>query len=174
MPTPHPRAERRPRQRNRHPLLLLALLLGACAEPQAPTPERAEGTPPTLAAEPIAPPPPAPAAAPAPAIVPVEQSLRVTASAYNSLAAQTNAHPSLTAWGDTLKPGMRAIAVSRDLIPLGLGHGARVRIDGLEGEYVVRDKMHRRWSKKIDIYMGNDLAAARAWGRRQVTIHWQP
>lgn len=104
--------------------------------------------------------------------VPPENSLAVTASAYNSMRAQTNDNPTLTAWGDTLEPGMRAIAVSRDLIPLGLGHGAVVRIEGLEGEYVVRDKMASRWEKKIDIYMGNDVAAARQFGKRDLTIYW--
>jgi 3D (Asp-Asp-Asp) domain-containing protein len=103
-----------------------------------------------------------------------EESLLVKASAYNSLAAQTNDQPTLTAWGDRLKPGMKSIAVSRDLIELGLGHGVRVRIEGLAGEYVVRDKMARRWKKKIDIYMGEDVAAALAWGVREVRIVWAP
>lgn len=101
-----------------------------------------------------------------------DHSLEVTASAYNSTRAQTNDDPTLTAWGDTLEPGIRAIAVSRDLIPLGLEHGVTVRIDGLDGEYVVRDKMAARWDKKIDIYMGTDVAAAREWGKRDVTIYW--
>lgn len=102
------------------------------------------------------------------------QSMVVTATAYNSLPAQTTAkNPDLAAWGDRLKPGMRAIAVSRDLIPEGLGHGTRVRIAGLDGEWLVLDKMHRRWQRKIDIYMGTDVQAAREWGRREVTISWR-
>lgn len=100
------------------------------------------------------------------------QELEVTATAYNSLAAQTSGDPTLAAWGDRLVPGMKSIAVSRDLIELGLGHGAEVKIDGLPGVYVVRDKMAKRWKKKIDIYMGEDVEAARAWGKRQVVIHW--
>jgi 3D (Asp-Asp-Asp) domain-containing protein len=103
---------------------------------------------------------------------PNERSMVVTASAYNSLADQTNDRPNLAAWGDRLEPGMKAIAVSRDLIALGLGHDARVRIDGLPGEYRVLDKMAKRWSKKIDIYMGVDAKAARNWGVREVTIRW--
>ena len=75
-----------------------------------------------------------------------EHRLRVTASAYNSLPAQTDDNPSLAAWGDRLEPGVRAIAVSRDLIPMGLRHGTRVRIDGLPGEYRVLDKMGKRWT----------------------------
>jgi 3D (Asp-Asp-Asp) domain-containing protein len=101
-----------------------------------------------------------------------EHTLVVTASAYNSLESQTNSQPSITAWGNVLKPGMKSIAVSRDLIALGLGHNAVVRIEGFPGEYRVLDKMAKRWKKKIDIYMGNDARAAREWGVRKVTIHW--
>jgi 3D (Asp-Asp-Asp) domain-containing protein len=88
-------------------------------------------------------------------------SLEVTASAYTSNAAETDANPSLAAWGDTLKPGMKAIAVSRDLIKMGLSHGVKVSIKGFEGKYTVLDKMNKRWQKKIDIYMGLDTKTAR-------------
>lgn len=101
-----------------------------------------------------------------------ERELVVTATAYNSIASQTNSRPTLAAWGDTLVPGMKAIAVSRDLIPLGLRHEVEVEIDGLPGKYVVRDKMAKRWTRKIDIYMGKDVKAARKWGKRKVTIRW--
>jgi 3D (Asp-Asp-Asp) domain-containing protein len=103
-----------------------------------------------------------------------ERSLVVTATAYNSLRSQTDGNPSLGAWGDRLRPGMRAIAVSHDLLSMGLTRGAKVRIDGLPGEYTVLDKMGRRWRKRIDIYMGVDVHAARQWGRRQVRIRWTP
>jgi 3D (Asp-Asp-Asp) domain-containing protein len=104
----------------------------------------------------------------------VERTLVVTASAYNSLPKQTVGDPSMAAWGDVLEPGVKAIAVSRDLIELGLVRGTRVRIEGLPGEYAVLDKMARRWRRKIDIYMGDDVEAARAWGVREVRIHWRP
>jgi 3D (Asp-Asp-Asp) domain-containing protein len=105
---------------------------------------------------------------------PREQRLEVLASAYNSLAGQTVGEPAIAAWGDRLVPGMRAIAVSRDLLDAGLGHGTLVRIDGLPGEYRVLDKMAARWRRKIDIYMGTDVDAARAWGVRRVVIRWVP
>jgi 3D (Asp-Asp-Asp) domain-containing protein len=101
-----------------------------------------------------------------------ERALEVTATAYNSLPGQTEGDPTLAAWGDRLAPGMRAIAVSHDLIGLGLGRGAKVRIDGLPGEYVVLDKMASRWQRKIDLYMGMDREAAIAWGIRKVRIRW--
>lgn len=100
--------------------------------------------------------------------------LNVSASAYNSVPWQTTAKkPSIAAWGDELKPGMRAIAVSRDLIKQGLTHGARVKIEGMPGVYVVRDKMNSRWRQKIDIYMGKDISAAREFGiQHDLQISW--
>lgn len=103
-----------------------------------------------------------------------EVSLLVTATAYNSVADQTEGSPDLGAWGDKLKPGMKAIAVSPDLVEIGLVHGTHVRIEGLPGEYTVLDKMPARWKRKIDIYMGEDVSAARQWGKREVQIRWRP
>ncbi len=101
--------------------------------------------------------------------------IEVTAMAYNSVKSQTGpGDPTITAWGDKLKPGMKVIAVSRDLIAMGLTHNTKVRIEGLEGAYVVKDKMNKRWKKKIDIYMGKDIKAARRWGRRKVKITFTP
>jgi len=100
--------------------------------------------------------------------------LVVTATAYNSLPGQTAGDPAVAAWGDRLEPGMRAIAVSRDLLERGLTRGVEVEIEGLPGTYVVMDKLHRRWRKRIDIYMGTDREAARDWGKRTVRIRWRP
>ena len=99
--------------------------------------------------------------------------LHVTATAYTSHVNQTDSTPNIAAWGDRLRPGMKAIAVSRDLLnKYGLKHKQKVHIKGLEGEYVVLDKMNKRWRKKIDIYMGKNLRKAFKWGRRKVEIHW--
>lgn len=96
--------------------------------------------------------------------------ITVTASAYNSLALQGEGNVNVTAWGDTLVPGMKSIAVSRDLIRQGLTHGTPVAIEGFEGYFVVNDKMHHRWRNKIDIYMGIDKERAREWGRKKLKI----
>ena len=101
-----------------------------------------------------------------------ELSLKVAVSAYTSSVGETDSTPTLAAWGDTLKPGMKSIAVSRDLIELGLTHNQEVRIEGLEGKYRVLDKMNKRWKKKIDIYMGNDVKKARQWGKQERVIYW--
>ena len=102
-----------------------------------------------------------------------DKRLKVTATAYTSHVGQTDSTPNIAAWGDRLKPGMKVIAVSRDLLNVyGLKHKQKVRIKGLEGEYLVLDKMNKRWRKKIDIYMGMNKKKAFRWGRRQVEILW--
>lgn len=101
------------------------------------------------------------------------KSLHVTATAYTSHVDQTDSTPNIAAWGDRLYPGMKSIAVSRDLLKIyGLKHKQKVRIKGLKGEYAVLDKMNKRWTKKIDIYMGMDKRKAFKWGRRKVEILW--
>jgi len=103
------------------------------------------------------------------------KTMDVTATAYNSVESQTKkGDPITAAWGDKLKPGMKAIAVSRDLLKVeGIEHGTRVKIEGLPGRYKVLDKMNKRWQKKIDIYMGTDVQKAREWGKQQVQISWK-
>ena len=103
----------------------------------------------------------------------VWDSIRVTATAYNSIPSQTTLlNSNITAWGDTLHPGMKCIAVSRDLIRMGLKHNTMVRIDTSSQIYLVKDKMHTRWRKKIDIYMGVDRAKAFEWGRKKVQLYY--
>lgn len=124
----------------------VASLVAACASVSPPAPGRGDARP---------------------------RELEVTATAYNSVPSQTQGEPTLTAWGDRLRPGMKAIAVSRDLIAMGLDHGVEVEIEGLPGVWVVRDKMAKRWRRKIDLYMGNDVEAARQWGKRTLIIRWR-
>jgi 3D (Asp-Asp-Asp) domain-containing protein len=134
----------------RHPALLVvgALVLAGCATRE-----------------------PAPARAPAPPAGPRE--LEVSASAFNSLPGQTDAEPRVTASGERLRPGLRALAVSRDLERDGLVFGTTVEIDGY-GEWVVLDRMAPRWRRKVDLYMGEDEAAAKRFGERSVRIRWRP
>jgi len=101
------------------------------------------------------------------------QELVVTATAYNSLPDQTSGNPTVGAWGDRIAPGMKVVAVSRDLLAAGLQRGTALQIEGLSGEYVVLDKTAARWHRRIDIYMGVDRDAAVRWGKRTVRISWQ-
>jgi 3D (Asp-Asp-Asp) domain-containing protein len=100
--------------------------------------------------------------------------LKVTATANNSFPSQTSKiHPGITAWGDSLRPGMKIIAVSKDLIALGLDYNTQVKIQGDTSIYLVKDKMHSKWKNRIDIYMGKDKEKALKWGRKKITIHYR-
>jgi len=102
-----------------------------------------------------------------------KRKLRVTATAYSSHARQTDSTPFLAAWNNRIRPGMKIIAVSRDMLTrYGLRNGSKVRIGGLSGHYTVRDKMNKRFKKRIDIYMGIDRRKALKWGRRSVMLYW--
>ncbi|MCB4764067.1 MAG: LysM peptidoglycan-binding domain-containing protein [Sulfurovum sp.] len=99
--------------------------------------------------------------------------LRVIATAYSSHGDQTDSTPFLAAWNNHLRPGMKVIAVSRDLLyKYGMRNGTRVKIVGLPGYYRVRDKMNKRFKRRIDIYMGINRRKALKWGRRNVVICW--
>lgn len=98
---------------------------------------------------------------------------RVIATAYTSHIGQTDDTPFMAAWNNRIAPGMKIIAVSNDLIwKYGLTNGKRVKISGLEGTYIVRDKMNKRLKNHIDIYMGTNRKKALEWGRRSVYIYW--
>ena len=137
------------------PLLMLSFLFLGCGK-ESPTPEKSKSSK---------------APKPKPKIQ-KEHVLRVTASAYTSCRRETDSTPYLAAWNNRLKPGVKSIALSRDLLKMGLKNGSYVTIDGLKGKYKVLDKMHKRWKKKIDIYMGCNRKKARRWGKRKVTIRW--
>lgn len=98
--------------------------------------------------------------------------LTVKVTAYNSLAYQTSPNPEIAAWGDSLKPGMKCIAVSRDLIKLGLTRNTPVKLHGFEGIFLVKDKMHGRKKNQIDIYMGVDKKKAKRWGVKHLKIQY--
>jgi len=99
--------------------------------------------------------------------------IRVTATAYTSHPGQTDNTPFLAAWNNRIRPGMKIIAVSPDLIrKYGITNGTRVKISGLPGVYTVRDKMNKRLRNHIDIYMGTDRRKALRWGRRRVILYW--
>ena len=102
----------------------------------------------------------------------VWKEISVKATAYNSLVYQTSSNPSIAAWGDSLKPNMKCIAVSRDLIKLGLKHNTPIKIEGLDSIYLVKDKMHRRKRNQIDIYMGKDVKKAKEWGVKRLKIKY--
>ena len=102
-----------------------------------------------------------------------KRKIRVVATAYTSHRGQTDKTPFLAAWNNHIRPGMKIIAVSPDLIKkYGLTNGVKVKILGLPGYYVVRDKMNARLRNHIDIYMGVNKRRALQWGRKRIVLYW--
>lgn len=109
----------------------------------------------------------------------------VRATGYNSLAAQTDSTPNITATGTRTRFGV--LAVSRDLLGGALPYGSLVRLTDLGGWYdgrgagryqsvldgqglfVVEDTMHARKTQQVDVWFG-DYASAVNWGVRQVAV----
>ncbi len=90
-------------------------------------------------------------------VVKKQKPLIVTVTTYTVNESETDSSPTITASGfevsRTNPKKHRVIAVSRDL-KKKLRFGDKVRITGigkLSGIYVVRDLMHSRWKRKIDI-----------------------
>ena len=97
----------------------------------------------------------------------------VKVTAFNSTPAQTDSRPNETACGDHIAPGDRIVAVSRDLKAAGLQCGKTIRIEGLDGSWKVADSMAARHEQRVDLYMGNDVKAAREWGVKEREIRWR-
>ncbi|MCP2013436.1 3D (Asp-Asp-Asp) domain-containing protein [Deinococcus sp. HSC-46F16] len=103
------------------------------------------------------------------------RSVVARATAYNSLAAQTDSTPFITATGTRTRPGV--VALSRDLLRL-FPYGSRVTIEDLSGKYnhllrgrvfYVEDTMAARKTNSIDIWMSTRSQALQ-FGARQVRI----
>jgi 3D (Asp-Asp-Asp) domain-containing protein len=102
--------------------------------------------------------------------------LKVKAMAYTSCSAsgkKKSKRVARGAWGDALTDDVNAVAVSPDLLEMGLDRGDLISIEGLPGQYKVLDVMHGRHDKTIDIFYGDDRCGALQWGKRTLTITWQ-
>ena len=92
------------------------------------------------------------------------KAILVTATIYHATPEQTDSTPHITASNKIIDLGNplkhRWIAVSRDLEELGFVFGARVRItgtDGFDGIWVVQDRMHSRWTNRIDLLVDESI-----------------
>lgn len=99
----------------------------------------------------------------------------VRATAYNSLAGQTDSTPFITATGTRTRPGV--VALSRDMLRL-FPYGTRITIEDLSGRYnnllrgrtfIVEDTMAARKTGSLDIWMSTRSQAIN-FGARQVRI----
>jgi 3D (Asp-Asp-Asp) domain-containing protein len=98
----------------------------------------------------------------------------VSVSAYNNVESQTDATPNICAWGDKIRPGI--VAVSRDLLKgkYNFNRNKKIYFPELDRHYTVLDKMNKRYSKTMDIFMGKNIQKARKFGRKKMKIYWIP
>jgi 3D (Asp-Asp-Asp) domain-containing protein/predicted small lipoprotein YifL len=101
------------------------------------------------------------------------KSVRVKALAYTGCSVNSKKRAPRGAWGDALTADSKAVAVSPDLLDMGLDRGDVISIEGLPGQYKVLDVMHGRHDKTIDIFYGDDRCGAMQWGKRTLNITWQ-
>lgn len=101
------------------------------------------------------------------------RSIIARATAYNSLASQTDSTPHITATGTRTRPGV--IALSRDLLKV-FPYGTRVHIQDLTGKYnfknrifIVEDTMNKRKRNSVDIWMYSYRSAIQ-FGARKVRV----
>ena len=87
----------------------------------------------------------------------------MTASAYNSLANQTDASPYRTAIGSMTREGV----VASNYFPIG----TRLRLPDVFGdrEFRVEDRMNPRYFKTLDVWMEN-YTDAKSFGRKYVKV----
>ena len=100
----------------------------------------------------------------------------VTATVYNAVPEQTNEDPGHTASMyeiDLENPYKhRILAVSRDLYKLGYKFGTKVKVScgcPYEGVWVVRDLMNKRYKKRIDFLINEDMPIGK-WNNVQINI----
>lgn len=86
-----------------------------------------------------------------------------TATAYNSLASQTDDSPWITASGTRCRPGV----IAANHLPIG----TKVIIEGFgEQIFTVEDRMNRRYRDRIDIWMLKYHDAIK-FGRQTIRYH---
>jgi hypothetical protein len=107
------------------------------------------------------------------ACAPHGETARVEVGAFAIELRDPRDEPWRGSWGDELRPGMKALAVSPDLVQRGLGRGTRVRIEGMPPSYRVRHQLGADTRERIEIFMGTDADAARRWHERRARIWWE-
>lgn len=101
------------------------------------------------------------------------QTLYVETSAYTYREEETDNSPCISASGDNVceldARGDRSCAAN------WLPFGTRINVEGF-GICTVRDRMHRRFTSRLDLGFGTEasLASARRWGVRTVKVEILP
>jgi len=100
----------------------------------------------------------------------------VVATIYHAVPGQTDDTPNITATGFTInmeKPmSHRIIAVSRDLEKIGFTMNSEVCVTNagkMNGVWVIRDRMNKRWTKRIDFLVNTRIVAGK-WDEAKIRL----
>jgi len=103
--------------------------------------------------------------------------LTVTATIYHATPSQTDSTPDRTATNFKINmdnPGShRIIAVSRDLEALGFTMNKTVVVSNagdMDGLWVIRDRMNKRWTKRIDFLVDTSLKGGK-WNNVTIKLY---
>lgn len=89
--------------------------------------------------------------------------IKVLTTAYSSTPDQTDSTPFITAANTQVRPGV----VAANFLPFGTK--LRLPKHFPDQTFVVEDRMHQRFSERIDIWM-ETREAAKQWGTRYITV----
>ena len=103
--------------------------------------------------------------------------LMVTATIYHATIGQTDSTPDRTATNFKINmnnpESHRIIAVSRDLEALGFTMNKTVVIcnaGNMDGLWVIRDRMNKRWTKRIDFLVDTSLKGGK-WNNVTIELY---
>lgn len=90
-----------------------------------------------------------------------------TVTFYTPCPAETDSTPYITASGIRVRPGI--CAVSRDLEEMGFTFGKTIYVEGL-GLFEIQDRMHTRWTKRVDILVFSKAQARKLGKMRNIRV----
>lgn len=100
----------------------------------------------------------------------------VTATVYNAVPGQTDNTPLITASGAHISEENAInhcwVAVSRDLEAQGFKMRSKILVEGTgmyDGVWTIQDRMNRRWKKKIDFLVNEEVKLGK-WKNIKITL----
>ena len=103
--------------------------------------------------------------------------LTVTATIYHATPSQTDSTPDRTATNFKINmnnpESHRIIAVSRDLEALGFTMNKTVVVSNagdMDGLWVIRDRMNKRWTKRIDFLVDTTMKGGK-WTNVKIKLY---
>jgi len=95
-----------------------------------------------------------------------KNTVKKVVTAYNSIPEQTDATPEIAANGENI---MRLYEKGDLTCAASMPFGTKLEVPGF-GTCVVRDRLAKKYSDRVDIHMGKDIASAWKWGKRTLEV----